>query len=176
MEYPCKVLAEIKEADIGIESAEEILGKKFKLRKSARGVILNSDNEVSIQFVSKSNYYKLPGGGVEHGESIEEALRREILEEVGCNIKIQKEIGLTIEYRSKLELIHISYGFIAKVDGEIGQPSYDQGEIGAGFQPIWMSIDEAIKKTSSLPDAYEGKFIIKRESIFLAEAKRLLYP
>lgn len=171
-----KFLDEITEQELGIQPAEEILERNFKLRKSARGVVLNERNEVSIQFVSKKNYYKLPGGGVEIGETIEEALKREIVEEVGCAISIQTKLGVIVEYRTQHNLLHISYGFLALVQGEIGEPTYEQGEIDDGFKPIWVPIGESLKfiDPNQPVEDYEGKFIVRREHAFLAEAARIL--
>lgn len=169
-------LDEITEKDLGIDSAEEILERTFKLRKSARGVVLNKDNDVSIQFVGKKNYYKLPGGGVEVGETVEGALRREIIEEVGCNISIENNLGITIEYRTQHDLLHISYGFIARVVGEVGEPTYEQGEIEDDFKPLWVPLNKALKLIDPKQeiDDYRGKFIVRREHAFLTEAKRVL--
>jgi len=36
-----KLLKEITEKNLGIEPAHEILGETFRLRKSARGILLN---------------------------------------------------------------------------------------------------------------------------------------
>jgi len=172
-----KLLAEITEQSLGIESAGEILGHNYKFRKSARGVVLNEKGEVSIQFVSKDNYYKLPGGGVDPGETIQGALEREIREEVGCDITIEHELGITFEYRTQLDLLHLSYGFLARVRGEIGKLEYEQDEIDAGFKPLWLPMDEALARidlTGEAPNLYEGKFIVAREGLFLEEAARLL--
>jgi len=171
-----KLLDEITEEALGIKPAEEILERNFKLRKSARGVVFNEKNEVSIQCVSKKNYYKLPGGGVEIGETIEEALKREIIEEVGCDISIETELGITIEYRTQHDLLHISYGFVARVLGDVGTPAYEQGEIDDGFKPMWVPLEkslELINVNQSVED-YQGKFIVRREHAFLKEAARIL--
>lgn len=171
-----KLLSEITEKTIGIDPAEEILGETYELRKSARGVLLNEKNEVSLQFVSKRGYYKLPGGGVHPGESEEDALRREMLEEVGCHITIEKPLGIIIEYRNQLNLLHISYGYICRVDGELGEPSYEQGEIDDGFKPVWVSLDEAmsLRDPNASDINYEGKFIVQRENIFLNETQKVM--
>ncbi len=65
-------------------------------RVSVRAVIFDGDNIITM-FRSKKKddgtrkeYYVIPGGGVEEGESLEEALIREIKEELGIDIEIVK--------------------------------------------------------------------------------------
>lgn len=170
-----KLLKEITETSLGMKDAPEILDETFRLRKSARGVLFNEKNEVCLQFVSKHGYYKLPGGGVDAGESIKEALQRELVEEVGCDSVIDDELGIVIEYRKRWDLLHISYGFITKVNGEIGAPSYEQGELDDGFESVWVSLPEAIAllKKHKVPEHYEGTFIVERELAFLEEAYKV---
>ena len=170
-----KLLGEISEKSLGI-SEVEILGKKYTLRKSARCVLLNDKNEVSLQFVGKNNYYKLPGGGVGEGESEKETLVREIIEEVGCDITIERELGIVIEYRDAHNLLQISYGYLARVRGDIRAPQYEQGEIEDGFEPVWKSIDEALDLFEEYrpEEVYPARHIVTRERLFLQEAKLFL--
>ena len=56
-------------------------GKAF-VRPSVRGIIIR-DGKVAMVHSLKYDYYKFPGGGIEDGENLEEALLREVAEESG---------------------------------------------------------------------------------------------
>lgn len=168
-----KFLLKIEDKDFGLEKKKDLkLGEN--LRKSARAVVLNNKNQIALQLISRDGYYKLPGGGIEPGESIKEGLRREILEEVGCEIDILNELGFIIEYKVKKNLLQISYCYLVKVKGEIGNPTYDKYEVEEGMKSLWVSLDKAIDLISSKTDNYSGKFITLRDLNILLEAKHLL--
>jgi len=130
---------------------------------------------IGILYVSKYNYHKLPGGGLDGDEVIKEALKRECLEEIGCGVEIFGELGEIIEYRDKWSLKQHSYCYLANVVGEKGDPDFTQKEIDNGFEIKWVSLDEAIKLLEEdKPEGYEGGFIQIRDRSFLKEAKHFL--
>jgi len=152
-------------------SAEEL--EKFKFRQAARAVVFDGEGKVAPLFVSKKNYHKLPGGGVEKGESIEEALRRECREEIGCEIKITGEIGMTIEHRTKWQVRQEAFCYTAEVVGAKGQPAFTDDEIEDNFSVLWVSLNEAIEiLETDQSDDYQWKFIKIRELAFLKEVRR----
>ena len=55
------------------------------VRNSARSIILR-DGCVAMVYSKRYRYYKFPGGGIEPGETPEEALIRETLEETGLSV------------------------------------------------------------------------------------------
>ena len=58
-------------------------------------VIFNPENEILLCRSHKwDNKYIIPGGHVEYGEKLEEALKREILEETGLSIFNIKLLGI----------------------------------------------------------------------------------
>lgn len=164
-----KLLKEISDATFG-DTDTEILGKTYELRKSARAILMNDEGDIAIQYLANHFFHKLPGGGVEMGETIESALVREVKEEVGCNSEIEEEIGLVIEYRKEHTLLHMSYCYLARVVGPLAEAALEQAEIDEGMSTFWMKPEVAIQKMETdVPNTYQGKFILKRELAFLRE-------
>jgi len=163
-----KLLKEIKD----IQNISESNG--FKVREAARAILIDDQNKIPMLYVSKKKHHKIPGGGIDNGESKKEALIRESLEEVGCKIEILKEVGEIIEYRKEHNLKQTSYCYIGKII-EKGEPDFTEKELNDGFRIIWLSIDEAIlKMKSDNPEDYGGKFMRERDLIFLEEAKKII--
>lgn len=164
-----KLIAEISEKTLGIGEGEQ-LGASYALRKSARAILLNEKGEMATQYLSTYTYHKLPGGGVEVGETTEEALQREVREEVGCECEIIAPIGMTIEYRNMHNLLHISYAYSARVVGELGEPTLEPQEIEEGQTTLWLPPDEVLTRMKGdTPTKTVGSFILAREISFLEE-------
>ena len=92
------------------------------------------------------------------------------MEEVGCDSEITDEHGLTIEYRNKYKLLHISFGFVAKVVGKLVAPTLETGEIEEGQETLWLPPTKALQRMKNdTPGKFEGHFILAREIAFLEE-------
>jgi len=169
-----KLLTEISEATLGVGEVETLDGN-YRLRKSARAVLRNKEGNIAVQYLQNYNFHKLPGGGVDTGETLEKAVTREVKEEVGCNCVVGTLLGTTIEYRNKYNLLHISYAYAADVVGEIGEPELEEGEIEEGQITLWIPATEALEKMKTdVPKKYEGNFILKREISFLEEYLKIV--
>jgi 8-oxo-dGTP pyrophosphatase MutT (NUDIX family) len=95
-----ELLFEINDQKLGMNNPEI---DHYKIKKSARAVLFNDQNQVAIMYVSKDNYHKLPGGSFEKEDNNELniALKREILEETGFVIStINQEVGMILEFRN----------------------------------------------------------------------------
>ncbi len=162
-----KLLKTIEFDDVTPEELE-----KYEFRRAARAVVFDKEGKTALLSVSKKGYHKLPGGGVEKGESLEEALKRECREEIGCEIKITGEIGMTIEHRTKWKVRQECYCYLAEVIGEKGEPAFMDDEIVEEFSVLWADLDEGIRiLQTDQSDDYQWKFIKIRELVFLRGAR-----
>ena len=108
-------IAEISDKDFGFNTPKE---KTDEIRFCVRVLLFNDKNEICVVKSEKYGYMQLPGGGIEDGESIIEALRRETEEETGFLINSIEPIGFTLEKREDIRNTHswgrdISYVFKA---------------------------------------------------------------
>ena len=79
--------------------------------------------------------WEIPAGGVEDGEPIEEAARREVMEETGCSIKNLK--FLCSHNPSNGMSDQVMHVFGAKVDSEGSIQDVDEVA-----EKVWMPIDD----------------------------------
>ena len=120
-----------------------------RLRRAARAVLTNDIGQVAMMHFSKTGSYKLPGGGIDEGESIEAALRREVREETGYEITDIRELGVVEEDRYYCGMHQISYCFTARAGQFVGTELTEK-EAARGMELVWMnSIEEAIAAVES---------------------------
>jgi len=85
-------------------------------------LITNDHGEVLLLLRSEnhqdSNQWSKPGGRIEFGETIEAALRREVMEEIGCEIEIGDFLHIMQNIGEKWHWIYLTY--LAKIkSGEL---------------------------------------------------------
>ena len=169
------VLPAIRDSDL-YEGVVDLDPSDFRLRTAARAIVIDDLNQVALLRVGNHGYYKLPGGGIEVGEDMRQALARELLEEIGCTAEIIGEVGEILQYLNEKQLKQTSYCFLAKQIGEKGSASFTDEELANGFEIKWAkNIDEAIQLVqNSKTGDYSGQSIVKRDAALLVAAKSLL--
>ena len=158
------------------ENSTEQKVKKFVVREAVRAVVFDPDNKIALLDVTRDHYYKLPGGGIEVGEDHLAALKRECLEEIGCQIELIGEVGMVVEYRKFCNLKQISYCYLAKLTGQKGMPHFMPDELEEGFKEQWMPIGQALQFLIDNPGMTieSREYIVPRDMIFLQASNQLI--
>lgn len=148
----------------------------MKIKRAARTVILDEDNRTAIVTVRGGDYYKIPGGGIEEGETDEQGARREAREEAGCEVELLEILGENkfVDLQDP-NRIHQSICFLAKKIGNQASTSFDEWEKSNDFSMTWMTIGEALQKFEQVnTDDRIGKLINQRDMEFLKKAKQII--
>jgi 8-oxo-dGTP diphosphatase len=146
-------------------------------RFGSRGVLVDSSLNVAMMYMSKTNLYKLPGGGVDEGEDAKDAFLREIQEETGYDAEIIHELGYIEEHKNRNKFMQFSYCYIAKANASFRDTMLTDNEMQLGMVVQWMSLDQAltVMNDSVLTCTdYSSKFMLLRDKTILEEAARLL--
>jgi len=168
-----KILTEIHRSE-GINTK----GKTI-YRNAVRGVILRGRDLLMVHSTAVGDY-KFPGGGVDSGESHEQALRREIREECGALlVEFGQGIGSVIEYNhpeeSDFDVFKMtSHYYQCQVGDGFGAQTLDGYERDLGFKPVWINIDESILANKLLLDSDKTPEWLKREIFVLEYIKQNL--
>ncbi len=148
------------------------------VREIVRAVVLNSNDEVALTHLladdmfGHRDYYELPGGGIEEGESRLEALQREIQEEVGYTIKLIGEIGTVIDYYNLLKRENHNHYYLVRAVDYVGRTP-TENELRLIDKLVWVTLEQAIRLFNAHPDSGLAKLVKARELPVLLEAKRI---
>lgn len=120
------------------------------VRTAARALIIDDDKVLTIKMKGPLGeyFYVLPGGGQQHGESLEEGLQRECLEEIGLQVTIgdvvycRDYIGKNHKFHKAHKDFHqLEIVFSCKVDKDLVKDaghSPDNRQVGI----LWIPISE----------------------------------
>ncbi|QYR23473.1 NUDIX domain-containing protein [Paenibacillus sp. sptzw28] len=119
----------------------------MKMRSSVCALIIRDNHVLTIKKHDKDiSEYILPGGGQEFGETLADALRREVREEVGASINnirllfVREYIGKNHEHSIRDKEIHvISHIFTCDLDEE-GKYPLEPDDDQVGME--WINIEE----------------------------------
>jgi 8-oxo-dGTP pyrophosphatase MutT (NUDIX family) len=115
--------------------------------RSRAGVVLIQDGRVALieRHRAGLDYFVFPGGGVDEGETYEQAAVREAMEELGIQVAIKQKVA-EIQMASKS---HQVYFLVEQTGGEFGTGTgeeyadADPNDPDEGvYVPVWMPIAE----------------------------------
>ena len=148
-------------------------GEKLE-RRAVYALITNQKNEHLIQYYEIAKYHWPVGGGMDEGETEEECLRREIIEETGYTDFVIKERLGEVAY----ENIRESDGTFRRTIGAIYDvellserqipTKFEQDEIADGLTSVWVTGEDLEKELSR---GQENRSAFVRHGLNLKKSK-----
>ena len=126
----------------------------------ARGIFLRDGKVLLARFRGYRNTF-LPGGHIEFGESAKDALKREVLEELGLTCEVGKFIGVVEHKWLKKGILHCELNQLFEVNNYELNPTQVSTSKEPHLEFIWCAID-ALDAYNLQP--YPLRNIIKRYS------------
>jgi ADP-ribose pyrophosphatase YjhB (NUDIX family) len=96
---------------------------KYSFQVRVTGVLLQDDKLLLVkQEVNLGRDWSLPGGRLEHGESLETAIKREVWEETGLSVLVKKLLYVCDVLDAKAPLLHMTF-LLEKIGGQLTLPT-----------------------------------------------------
>lgn len=87
------------------------------------GILIENDRLLVVkQRLSGSRAWSLPGGRLERGESVEQGLKREMKEETGLDVRVERLLYLCDVDSSGNTVLHITF-LLTRESGELTLPT-----------------------------------------------------
>lgn len=139
-------------------------------RLTARAIVRNQDGLYAVMYSDKFKLHSLPGGGVEDGEDVLTALRREIYEETGCVCDEIKELGIVVENRASLDYTQINYYFVVMITHTPGENHLTGSEQASRTVVQWHTFEEMVQLINEQEfERVQGKYLKARDVAALKE-------
>jgi mutator protein MutT len=145
--------------------------------RSAAVLIQNNSLALIERHRAGLHYFTFPGGGVDEGESPEQAVVREVREELGVEVRVVRLVA-KVWFRGNRQLFFL----VEQVGGEFGtgtgeEYASDHDPASGSYEPVWMSLAE-IPANNVLPQPVAA-LVVKslvdgwpHESVVILEQER----
>ncbi len=126
------------------------------MQKRVRAILIDNGKIILIKRVKKDRvYYVFPGGGVEKGETLVQALQREMREELGVNVSVGKLFAKRPFNKPGSGIDQMEYFYSCKiVSGNLGTgdgPEYQPGGDYEGTREVVQLPLSTINELNLLP-------------------------
>ena len=117
-------------------------------RITARAIVKNRNGLYAVMYANKFHLHSLPGGGVEDGEDLLTALRREIFEETGCTCDHIEELGIVSENRAHQDFTSKSYYYVVTTEHTPETIHLTDDEIANQTTVQWYPLEDVVRLIS----------------------------
>lgn len=149
-------------------------------RRIARAIVFDDDGyyyfvraERDDDF-GKATLIETSGGGVEEGEDLVTAIKRELKEELGVDVEVICKLGTVSDYYNLIHRHNLNNYFLCKVVS-FGDKNLTQDEIESfHLSTLRLSCDEAVAEYDRCRETGLGRLIANRELPILRRASEII--
>ena len=122
----------------------------------------------------KARLIETSGGGVEAGEELNDALLRELKEELGIEAEIICRLGIVDDYYNLIHRHNINNYYLCKVVS-FGEKHLTHDEIETfHLSTLKLTYDEAVSEYETCSSSMLGRLLYRRETPVLTHAKAII--
>lgn len=168
------------ELSLFLKDGEWPLGTIDHDRQIVRAIVV--DDEGYYYFVraerdddfGRATLIETSGGGVEPGEDLQAAIRRELKEEIGAQVEILCSIGTVSDYYNLVRRHNINHYFLCMAVS-FGETAMTQDEIKSfHLSTLRLTYEQALEEYEKRRDTKLGRLIGNREVPVLKRAHDIL--
>ena len=149
-------------------------------RQIVRAIVCDDDGWFYFTRASRDDHFgkatliETSGGGVEPGEDLLTAIRRELKEELGAEVEVLCPIGLVSDYYNLIHRHNLNHYYLCRATS-FGEKHLMPDEIeNFHLSTLRLTYEEAVREYRRLSCTPIGRLIAARELPVLERAKEIL--
>jgi 8-oxo-dGTP diphosphatase len=140
------------------------------VREISRAIVTDGKGNFAVHNVKRKDmfgsfdYYETPGGGIDKGETAEQAVVRECREELGYKVKVLAELGEVDDFYNLIHRNNHNHFFLCEREGAFLGTKF----VSAGDQfikkTLWLPINDVLALYEKAPQTGVPLLVERRET------------
>ena len=149
-------------------------------REIVRAIVVDADGNYYFNRLTRDDIFchgtviETAGGGVEAGEDLTDAIRRELAEELGAQVEILTEIGTVSDYYNLIHRHNINHYYLCRVVA-FGNTNMTEAEMhDFHLATLKLTYEQAVAEYERCKENALGRLLAERELPVLEWARKWL--